>query len=118
MKKCSDCGKSFPKLFNLKRHISFLHSSDGKQVSCDYCKIEMRQSSLKKHQQNCTVNPLADMEKDIFVCDTCNRNFSSKTDLENHVGKVHEKVFHCSQCEATFEEKFTLLPILGLLIVF
>ena len=56
----------------------------------------MRQSSLKKHQEKCTVNPLADVDKDIFVCDTCNRYFSSKTDLENHIGKVHEKVFQCS----------------------
>ena len=93
LKKCSDCGKSFTKNWDLKRHISYLHSSDGKKVSCNICQTEMRESSLKKHQQNCTVNPLADVDKDVFVCDTCNRYFSTKTELDYHIGKVHEKMF-------------------------
>ena len=96
MKNCSDCEKSFEKLYNLKRHISFLHSSDGKQVTCNFCQTEMRESSLKKHQLNCKVNPLADVDKDVFVCETCNRYFSTKIDLEHHIGKVHgERILAC-----------------------
>ena len=99
---CNECGKSFGDSSNLKRHMSFIHSTEVNLATCEHCNKEMRVTSMKRHQQNCKINPLAESEE-VFTCDVCSLRFPSKKDLEYHKGSLHEKVLQCSQCEKSFK---------------
>ena len=101
--KCKECGKSYSKLSNLKTHISTIHSTDGNLVVCEYCKKQMRETSIRKHKKVCKINPLSEPDE-VFNCNVCNVMFPSRKDLDYHTGNSHEKVNKCSKCEVSFKD--------------
>lgn len=133
---CSECGETFGRKFNLKRHMR-THTGE-KPFNCPICGLSYKQrTSLKKHMVfhtgekrfTCTVcdksftwqyqlkthtcaggsAQLGDGEKP-FSCCECDKRFRLKRLLSIHM-RIHtgEKPFSCSVCSKPFNQKSNLL---------
>lgn len=99
---CTLCGKSFPDSKGLKRH-GRVHRN-GRIHNCQQCgKGFVYRFGLTKHLQmvHSKIKP--------FVCQTCNKGFFTKRDVEAHI-RIHtgEKPFHCNLCEKKFTRRVEL----------
>lgn len=86
--KCHDCGKSYSKKSNLKRHRENKHSSEGnkiKKYKCDDCDLHfLYKRELKTHQL------IAHSEWDFFYnCYHCGYGTNLKNDLKKHLKHEH-----------------------------
>jgi len=81
MKECDQCGKSFPQLYRLKRHIREVHDQE-KGHKCEECdKTFFKVSSLNRHKISVheKIRP--------FACPNCGTRFKDKTALKYHTKK-------------------------------
>ena len=95
---CYQCGKSFSKASDLKRHVKAVH--DGiKDHTCDLC----GRSFAKKDQLNNHVKAVHEKIKD-HKCKHCDKSFSEAGTLRNHVKGVHDRIknYKCDHCEKSF----------------
>ena len=106
--KCEYCGKEFPSLAEVNRHVRLIHH--GIKVKCDLCDKEISNSlRLWKHKvfhHNET--------KDAWICKKCPRKrwsaFQTQAIYDKHMKEVHEgiKPNKCNICSRMFSTMKTL----------
>lgn len=125
---CVECGIGFARDHHLKRHIHSVHEQK-KPFLCLKCfKSFARKDYLKKHDQTHVVKWLSigpknetpsrnqmpvndDLEsKKSFACEKCDKNFTQKCHLKQHIMGVHEqkRPFCCQLCSKSFVHKGNL----------
>ena len=100
--KCDICFKNFRNSKNLKRHISIVHEEIKKGI-CNLCGKEYKR--LAQHQCNTTFIKTTDKVRRIHKCDFCDKTFTRKYNMINHVKYIHEnmveKKYQCDFCDKT-----------------
>lgn len=91
---CSECGKGFSKVGNLKQH-SYRHLNKN-EFTCPDCPRSFNtKDDLNKHFKNIH---LALPKK--YECDICGRGFKKPYVLKQHkMCHTNEKPFSCEYCE-------------------
>ena len=98
---CPDCPKTFKTLRFVKSHQSRVHTANP--VSCLICNLLcMNDQALKRHMKH----HLGKLK----VCHLCQKKFSNKTQLEQHIKRSHDDtgVFECDICKYLAQSKFAL----------
>lgn len=94
--KCDRCPKTFGRLEHLRHHIESRHTRNATSFECIECKFVCETAKeLKRHQRT--------HFKQEIVCKTCNEEFKTKTELNEH-SKMHydERPFLCTECGMRF----------------
>ena len=89
---CGMCSKSFKDNYRLRRHISQVHTKDGKIIQPDPlfdAKTEMETRDAKK----------------VCICGICNKGFTDNYRLRRHESQVHTKDWKIKQPDQVFEPK-------------
>ncbi|XP_021420992.2 zinc finger protein 91 isoform X1 [Oncorhynchus mykiss] len=95
---CDTCGKDFPSLCRLKRHLQ-VHTGEQPFPCTDCGKCFTCKGSLKIHQR------LHTGERP-FACTLCQQRFITNKHLKRHMfTHTREKPFQCSSCGKTFKTK-------------
>ena len=118
---CPLCKKTFKTKANLKGHIAVIH--DGQTEICDQCKGEFRgkvglathiKSKYKTNKpkyifyiikKNLKLFSVVHERRKDWKCDNCSKEFSIRSNLMQHVKRMHgtgEKDHHCNTCGMTF----------------
>ena len=106
---CEDCGTSFNRLQNWKRHVEVHHK--GKILICHICSKELKDKrSLELHVENLHEKTLEQRERK-HECKECFRTFLHMTHLNRHVVLKHSDFerIPCGHCIKTFTGKRELL---------
>ncbi|XP_061903440.1 zinc finger protein 514-like [Entelurus aequoreus] len=100
--KCHDCGKTYSRLSDLKRH-SQCHAGD-RPFSCAFCSYRFQTRSLLERHTRCHTG-----EKP-YSCSLCDSTFSRRSGLQDHM-RIHtgEKPFSCLLCHSRFTKRYTLV---------
>ncbi|XP_054744913.1 zinc finger protein weckle-like [Anastrepha obliqua] len=94
---CSDCSLHFQRRGNFRVHMKKRHGMALEPLTCSQCSKSFKNIfDLNLHIK--THRPLS--EKRIFPCPQCDRKFSQKCYVANHIKFVHEDIrpFICEEC--------------------
>lgn len=90
---CETCGKCFRDPGTLKQHT---YSHGSANYTCDICDQKFT-SPLYLNRHMMRLHPTDGIQP--YVCGSCGKGFSTKSQLEEHIGCVHENKKHrCPQC--------------------
>ena len=106
---CEDCGTSYHRLQNWKRHLEVHHK--GITLICHICSKELKDKrSLELHVENLHEKTMEQRERK-HECQECNRTFLHMTHLNRHILVKHSAFerIPCGDCTKTFTEKRELL---------
>lgn len=124
--KCPYCDYQSPLVREWKRHIDRTHPEhDEKKFFCDKCEASfIFEVSLQQHMKESCKNSedvemikakrrekcleIKTMKK--WACSDCDKVYSAKKDLTNHVNSVHLKLkpYKCELCPSKFTQEFSL----------
>ena len=107
---CNLCDKKFKAISGLKRHLK-VHTDVQATHSCPYCpKKFIANSNLIDHVRIHYYIPSI-----CCSFESCKKQFNSKDSLLKHVRSVHKSIkpFVCTECEKTFSQKSHLDDHLG-----
>ena len=102
---CEFCGAGFNTQTYLLRHMSS-HTDDFK---CEFCNKRFgSKNALRQHLIKCKPEIVADKKyaAQFFPCDQCDKVFSRKATLLNHM-KLHAGKYRCEKCKKCFSSSFT-----------
>ncbi|XP_050556892.1 zinc finger imprinted 3-like [Spodoptera frugiperda] len=109
---CTVCEKVFRWKTSLKRHLEKHEVMKGKSPSsaayCSTCNINF--SSICSYQRHLKIS-LKHVTQDQFkfICDHCNKRFSDKTKIRDHIEEKHlHKTFQCHICLKTSKNRVGL----------
>ena len=107
--KCQDCGATFDRAFNLKRHVRTQHNHDSQDFICDICgKTFSREDHMKAHRKSHfggdgninNVRPVS------LQCNKCHKTFKRGDSLKRHQREQHKDStdsFSCETCGKVFQ---------------
>ena len=100
--KCSECGKCFGSIYNLKRHKT-IHREDAKMYSCTICsKTFNRNHNLTRHLNLHT-------QERKFLCDICYRPFNDYSCVKKHrLSHFPPSKYTCDYCGQKFNRRSNL----------
>ena len=117
---CNYCIQTFSNKKSRSQHVQRRHS-EVKKVSCKICNLIFRDASrlidhvFEKHNNDELEDKMDWLKSDIcelpsqtlFTCELCNRQFSCREYIKNHVQNVHMALrsFSCTFCESKFKRK-------------
>ncbi|CAB3258305.1 unnamed protein product [Arctia plantaginis] len=99
---CTVCDKVFRWKTSLKRHLQKHEAKNKSNVPaepfCTMCNISFSSiCSYQRHMRNSLKHVTQDQLR--FICDHCNRRFSDKTKLRDHIEEKHlHKTYQCHIC--------------------
>ena len=101
---CPHCDKQFCEPASAKKHIELKHNPSP--FSCKPCNKMFQSKQAKEYHNNIKHSTTKASEK----CDICDKDFASKTSLQNHKMYVHtdERKFKCKSCDQKFKQKKSL----------
>ena len=103
---CSECGKTFSKMGNLKYHFRSVHL--GEKFPCKQCGKEF----TSKHTLDYHVKKVHKTNEDMPVsqCDICGKTYSRKIDMKAHKRYVHDGIIDhkCDLCGKAFPRSWKL----------
>ena len=102
---CDECGASFWRNSNLKKHVKDTHAE--KNFSCDSCSYKtVHGRSLKYHIQHVHqgIKPYQCIYSECTFPGT-----ATKTKLDEHLSLVHQHVYHCQSCEYNTRNRADLI---------
>ncbi|XP_077291662.1 zinc finger and BTB domain-containing protein 41-like [Arctopsyche grandis] len=98
-----ECGKVFTRWADILQHKRTEHVSD--RYECDICNRVFRmRAHIVRHLKIHPVN----QEREIFLCPTCPKFYTFKSNLVHHINSVHENLtYDCTfpGCEAKLSTK-------------
>lgn len=97
---CNSCNKTYHTQRSLKRHISKVHETFTLFECKEYDKKFIPLDSLKCHTAT-------HGDEELYACDFCERTFTIKVKLKNHI-RSHTKPFSCPSCDKAFSELSSL----------
>ena len=100
---CHICGKRYNGLWNFRSHLT--SHGDKKQEICDVCDRKFTyRSCLMAHKRKCHSGIIT-----LFECDLCNKTFSCRKGLTEHIMGVHEvRGYKCIDCFKVFRWRSSL----------
>jgi hypothetical protein len=78
--KCEHCPKKFVNLLTWKDHVK----GCNKPVTCNFCKVKMREDSLKQH----ILHRHSGLKKNV-QCPQCPKKFKTENYVRRHIKKIH-----------------------------
>ena len=111
---CDICEKRFKNKYNLKEHMSCVHS-EARPFKCEDCSSSFKMDNhLKKHitrVHNFTKKNLK-YHSNIknYQCGICSKTFKRSSALNIHAMSIHTnaKDFECDLCSRKFKDKYSL----------
>ena len=105
---CNYCNKMFAHSYVLNKHVQSVHLKiRNKKFSCTICSYKSDCSFKVKRHERSVHQKIKD-----FSCNVCNRKFSRKDKLNDHV-KAHENIgnkgFACEICNKKISRKYNLV---------
>ncbi|XP_041968382.1 zinc finger protein 567-like isoform X5 [Aricia agestis] len=96
---CEACGKSFATVTNLKKHISYSHTSQGKV--CKKCKTTFTSMAEKRNHLSESKNCRQ------YMCTHCGERFVTWTTKLSHLREAHGagRSYVCKECGESFEQR-------------
>lgn len=114
---CNVCRKVFGRKSSLLRHEAKYNSVELPTVKCDeYSQVFTQKVNISSNSMDVdtshegavslTTTSIEDVEKKNIVCATCNKGFSSTSNLNQHM-KMHstENLYACHICKKAFRRK-------------
>ncbi|XP_053407624.1 serendipity locus protein delta-like isoform X12 [Mercenaria mercenaria] len=99
---CTLCDRQFSSNMDLDGHFRQHH--DGQKYRCDICGFEFGyKKNFYRHVAICGI-----AAREQHPCTICEKMFSSKGSLQNHMRAKHSSVVHeCALCGNIFERKYS-----------
>ena len=91
---CQDCGRIILNNRSLETHMTKQHGSHVNTIPCHICgKLFKTELGLQKHLK------LHEVNKQQILCGDCGMTFGTKSDMREHVERVHsDKKYICNDC--------------------
>ncbi|XP_065347053.1 zinc finger protein 429-like [Cloeon dipterum] len=91
--KCEECGKEFPKSWNLDCHVVRVHAKPVKAeyFRCEHCNYSTLHKSRVTEHMHWSHFPKT------IKCDECDKLFATESFLKHHKRRSHQNV-HCAEC--------------------
>ncbi|CAB3262383.1 unnamed protein product [Arctia plantaginis] len=104
--KCPECPQEFAQYLHRLKHMAERHKFKKPDFRCEHCsKVFAHHSALAKHIKHSHFQH----EIDKFLCEICDKIFSSKWLAERHlITHTGKKNFECEYCSKKFAKKYTL----------
>ncbi|CAH1993701.1 unnamed protein product [Acanthoscelides obtectus] len=124
---CDFCGKIYPSMYRIKRHIKRAHvknhcdvcnevffdraaftrhkktHEDSKPAECEFC--QKRFTKAKNLTEHIRLQHRKDEQ--VRKCNICDKEFINLPLLKNHL-KTHDKCFKCPECDMVFSSRYNL----------
>ena len=114
-KKCKKCTKVFTSIPLLNKHMLSSHEEVCKVCERKFSTLEILQEHIKEHEQN-KMNRDSMMNAELLVaqvenvnkCDSCENNYESTEELNNHINATHKRIITCTKSDEIVETENAL----------
>ena len=98
---CTICDYQATSKCNLSQHARNVHQK-SENVICTYCNKSIQKRYIKNH-----IKMLHSGEQPKYTCTICDHQATSKGNLSQHVGNVHQKSENviCTKCNKSIQKR-------------